>query len=195
MQARRKGDLRLVVMSATLDAAKFVTYFAGSRAVYLQVCLTSIVTCTVESRRSVSYLIALLAQPCIMLVSVSLTQLPAVCMFLRIMHSYYGSSFAGPAVPRECLLYRRARGELPGRCPGDCHAGISPADALGISHICTITSMAPRAAAPTLAAQVHAEEAPGDILVFLTGQDEIESLARLVSARCAAMHVLRSDLP
>lgn len=40
-QARRKGDLRLVVMSATLDAAKFVTYFAGSRAAYLEVCLTS----------------------------------------------------------------------------------------------------------------------------------------------------------
>ena len=33
--------------------------------------------------------------------------------------------------------------------------------------------------------QVHAEEAPGDVLVFLTGQDEIESLARLVNARCA----------
>lgn len=40
VQTRRKGDLRLVVMSATLDAAKFVTYFAGSKAAYLQVCLT-----------------------------------------------------------------------------------------------------------------------------------------------------------
>ena len=34
-------------------------------------------------------------------------------------------------------------------------------------------------------AQVHAEEAPGDVLVFLTGQDEIEALARLIAARCA----------
>ena len=31
--------------------------------------------------------------------------------------------------------------------------------------------------------QIHAEEAPGDILVFLTGQDEIEALARLLVDR------------
>ena len=37
MQARRGGGLRLVAMSATLDAAKFVTYFPGSKAAYLQV--------------------------------------------------------------------------------------------------------------------------------------------------------------
>jgi len=35
-QARRASDLRLVAMSATLDAAKFVTYFPGARAAYLQ---------------------------------------------------------------------------------------------------------------------------------------------------------------
>ena len=32
--------------------------------------------------------------------------------------------------------------------------------------------------------QIHVDQAPGDILVFLTGQEEIESLARLISARC-----------
>lgn len=31
--------------------------------------------------------------------------------------------------------------------------------------------------------QIHADEAPGDVLVFLTGQEEIESLARLLTAR------------
>lgn len=31
--------------------------------------------------------------------------------------------------------------------------------------------------------QVHLDEAPGDILVFLTGQEEIESVERLVQER------------
>lgn len=34
--------------------------------------------------------------------------------------------------------------------------------------------------------QIHVDEGPGDILVFLTGQEEIESLARLLLARCAS---------
>ncbi len=32
--------------------------------------------------------------------------------------------------------------------------------------------------------QIHVDQAPGDILVFLTGQEEIESLARLIISRC-----------
>jgi HrpA-like RNA helicase len=32
--------------------------------------------------------------------------------------------------------------------------------------------------------QIHQQEAPGDVLVFLTGQDEIEALQRLLSERC-----------
>ncbi len=35
--------------------------------------------------------------------------------------------------------------------------------------------------------QVHCDERPGDILVFLTGQDEIESCARLITERAAAL--------
>jgi ATP-dependent RNA helicase DHX8/PRP22 len=35
--------------------------------------------------------------------------------------------------------------------------------------------------------QIHAEEAPGDILVFLTGQEEIDSLARLLADRAASL--------
>ena len=35
--------------------------------------------------------------------------------------------------------------------------------------------------------QVHCEEGPGDILVFLTGQDEIESCERLISEAAAAL--------
>jgi ATP-dependent RNA helicase DHX8/PRP22 len=31
-----------------------------------------------------------------------------------------------------------------------------------------------------LHAQVHVDEGPGDVLVFLTSQDEIESLERLI---------------
>ena len=34
--------------------------------------------------------------------------------------------------------------------------------------------------------QIHVDQAPGDVLVFLTGQEEIESLARLLKARCQA---------
>lgn len=33
------------------------------------------------------------------------------------------------------------------------------------------------------AAQIHVDQPPGDILVFLTGQEEIEALARLINAR------------
>ena len=35
--------------------------------------------------------------------------------------------------------------------------------------------------------QVHAEEAPGDVLVFLTGQEEIDAMARLLGERAAAL--------
>jgi ATP-dependent RNA helicase DHX8/PRP22 len=35
--------------------------------------------------------------------------------------------------------------------------------------------------------QVHAEEPPGDVLVFLTGQEEIDALARLLAERAAAL--------
>lgn len=34
---------------------------------------------------------------------------------------------------------------------------------------------------------MHCDEGPGDILVFLTGQDEIESCARLIAERAAAL--------
>jgi ATP-dependent RNA helicase DHX8/PRP22 len=35
--------------------------------------------------------------------------------------------------------------------------------------------------------QIHAEEAAGDVLVFLTGQEEIDSLARLLADRAASL--------
>ena len=42
MQAKRGvDDLRLVVMSATLDAAKFVHYFPEAKVAYLQVQLVT----------------------------------------------------------------------------------------------------------------------------------------------------------
>jgi ATP-dependent RNA helicase DHX8/PRP22 len=42
-------------------------------------------------------------------------------------------------------------------------------------------------AAVAAALQVHADEPPGDILVFLTGQDEIEAAERLLADRAAAL--------
>jgi ATP-dependent RNA helicase DHX8/PRP22 len=42
-------------------------------------------------------------------------------------------------------------------------------------------------AAVAAALQVHADEPPGDILVFLTGQDEIEAAERLLANRAAAL--------
>lgn len=35
--------------------------------------------------------------------------------------------------------------------------------------------------------QIHQEEPPGDILVFLTGQEDIESLTRLLQERAAGL--------
>ena len=35
--------------------------------------------------------------------------------------------------------------------------------------------------------QVHAEEAAGDVLVFLTGQEEIDAMTRLLGERAAAL--------
>lgn len=43
---------------------------------------------------------------------------------------------------------------------------------------------------PLCHVQVHAEEAPGDILVFMTGQDEIEALERLLQAHVASQLTL-----
>ena len=37
LQMKRGKDLKLVIMSATLDAAKFVQYFPAAKAAYLQV--------------------------------------------------------------------------------------------------------------------------------------------------------------
>jgi ATP-dependent RNA helicase DHX8/PRP22 len=35
--------------------------------------------------------------------------------------------------------------------------------------------------------QVHTEEAAGDVLVFLTGQEEIDAMVRLLAERAAAL--------
>lgn len=41
---------------------------------------------------------------------------------------------------------------------------------------------------------MHQEEGPGDVLVFLTGQEEIDSLERLISDRAAVLPPSRSKL-
>ena len=94
----RKGEFRLLVMSATLDAAGFARYFPGSKAAY------------VEGR-----------------------QHPVQVMYT----SEPQSSYLDAAI--------------------------------------------------TTALQVHCDEAPGDVLVFLTGQDEIEAAERMLRDRDAAL--------
>jgi HrpA-like RNA helicase len=37
--------------------------------------------------------------------------------------------------------------------------------------------------------QIHTDQPPGDILVFLTGQEEIEALARLINSRLVCQHM------
>jgi ATP-dependent RNA helicase DHX8/PRP22 len=46
---------------------------------------------------------------------------------------------------------------------------------------------------PTSHVQVHMEEGPGDILVFLTGQDEIDSAARLLEEKAAQIADAAAD--
>ena len=94
----RKGDFRLLVMSATLDAAGFTRYFPGAGAAY------------VEGRQH------------------------PVDIFYT-------------AEPQESYLD----------------------------------------AAITTVLQVHCDEEPGDVLVFLTGQDEIEATERMIRDRAAAL--------
>lgn len=43
---------------------------------------------------------------------------------------------------------------------------------------------------PTAQRQVHAEEPAGDVLIFMTGQDEIEALERLLQAHVASQLTL-----
>lgn len=95
---QRGDDFRLVVMSATLDAAAFTRYFDGAKAAYVQ----------------------------------------------------------GRQFPVQ-VMYTVA--------PEDSYLDAAIAAAL----------------------QVHCDEGPGDVLVFLTGQDEIESCARLISERATAL--------
>ncbi|KAL6782327.1 hypothetical protein ACKKBG_A06370 [Auxenochlorella protothecoides x Auxenochlorella symbiontica] len=95
---RPEGDLRLVVMSATLDTQKLTAYFQGSQAAYI----------------------------------------------------------AGRQYPVQ-VMYTPAPEE-------------SYVDA-----------------AITTALQIHCEEGPGDVLVFLTGQDEIEACERLLTDRAASL--------
>lgn len=94
VMAERPSDFRLIVMSATLDAAAFLQYFKGARAIYVQ----------------------------------------------------------GRQFPVQ-LMYTPQ--------PEDDYLD----------------------AALTAVMQIHFDERPGDVLVFLTGQEEIESMERLLAAR------------
>ena len=46
-------------------------------------------------------------------------------------------------------------------------------------------------AALTAVLQLHTEQLPGDILVFLTGQEEIDSLEQLLKTRHVGIHPFR----
>ncbi|CAL8470833.1 g10375 [Coccomyxa elongata] len=94
IQEQRKGGLKLIVMSATLDAAKFAHFFDGAKVIYLQ----------------------------------------------------------GRQYPVEMLYVSE------------------PVDSYLDAALRTVV-------------QIHVDEPSGDILVFLTGQDEIETLQRLIPER------------
>lgn len=98
VRAARGDDFRLIVMSATLDATGFVSYFPGSKAVYVQG-----------------------------------RQHPVDIMYTQ--------------EPQESYLD----------------------------------------SAITTAIQIHCDESEGDVLVFLTGQDEIEAAERLIKDRYASL--------
>lgn len=98
VRRKRKGDFRLIIMSATLDAASFTSYFDNAEAAYIQG-----------------------------------RQHPVEVFYTD--------------QPQESYLD----------------------------------------AAITAAIQVHVEQPPGDVLVFLTGQEEIESAERIIKERAAAL--------
>jgi ATP-dependent RNA helicase DHX8/PRP22 len=98
VRRKRKGDFRLIIMSATLDAASFTSYFDNADAAYIQG-----------------------------------RQHPVEVFYTN--------------QPQESYLD----------------------------------------AAITAAIQVHVEQPPGDVLVFLTGQEEIESAERIIKERAAAL--------
>jgi hypothetical protein len=70
----------------------------------------------------------------------------------------------------------------------DCSRGSNtpqhlPCSSLSAAHLCP----APLSGCRPLGLQVHVDEAAGDVLVFLTGQEEIEAAERLLTERAAAL--------
>lgn len=101
---------------------------------------------------------------------------------------------AGAAVPCGHVLYTAARGQLHGRSAACGAAGLpSTASTANLpGHCLSLAACIQRRPASVTAPifdaelpllQIHADQPPGDVLVFLTGQEEIEALARLLSAR------------
>jgi hypothetical protein len=94
--ARRPDDFRLIVMSATLDAAPMSTYFGGARIAYVKV---------TESLAGMA-----IGDCC-------------HCRSKRIPFHHWPSTAAGEAVPRGSVVYAAARGQLYGCSPADRAAG------------------------------------------------------------------------
>lgn len=163
--ARRPDDFRLIVMSATLDAAPMSAYFGGARIAYVKVRETlagaewkSCCHCKAER----------------IMLSLSL---PLTCCRA-------GSSLWRSRTHRSL---RTATWTQP--CTPCCRQAL-PLTAMLAQRPCLQFSPASEhiASCPTL--QIHTDQPPGDILVFLTGQEEIEALARLINSRSASQATL-----
>ena len=123
-QAEREAGLKLVVMSATLDAAAFARFFHNAKTVYLQVFAPA-----------EGLLLLLPASP--------------ICAHAGVAHPQ------GRQYPVDTLYLPAAT------------------DSYLDTALRTVL-------------QIHAHEPRGDILTFLTGQDEIQALERLIPERSAA---------
>lgn len=154
--ARRPDEFRLIVMSATLDAAPMSAYFGDARIAYVKV-----------SRSLASVSVGLACH----------------CSAQQMHFTFTIDCCRVGSFPWRCRTPRSLRtATWTQPCTPCCRQALHPgSDALP----------APMPAVPIargnqwLVLQIHTDQPPGDILVFLTGQEEIEALARLINSRSA----------
>jgi hypothetical protein len=195
--SRHIGPLRLLVMSATLDAGAFSDYFGGARAVWVKG-RTHPVTVMNTAQPEENYLDAAL---CATLQVQKLVCRGMLCTFCDLGAVYavclhdvhadaaqlFKNTCAGMlwlAVDIQVITLEDAAGLAPALHACDLTADGSCMFWLLLTCIFAAYSLHVLC---SLLLQVHVDKPPGDILVFLTGQEEIDSLARLLEERAAAL--------
>ena len=155
-------------MSATLDVAKFSAFFGGTKVVAIPVRLCPPGVCAVRSGRSRpsgqrALFPVTVAWPC---------HVQRLCSGADSCHQ----SLPAGQSPAGCTRTPQAVGVTGGSAQGRQHAvQVLYLHAPEDSHL---------EAAILAVLQIHAEQAPGHLLVFLTGQEEIESVRRQLITRC-----------